>query len=121
MKDLLSILLGFFFTVTILMILFDNCSFSVGCGGKYASRRYEHMSSYPLYPAEHFTEYLKEVDEQKMDEIYPSPEPEPDVNDEQYAVVESEKTEVSPVGAPFQGDGVTYSNTGGKPFNFSVM
>jgi hypothetical protein len=38
MAELLSALLGFFFTVTILLVLFDNCSFNMGCGGKYATQ-----------------------------------------------------------------------------------
>jgi hypothetical protein len=32
MKDLLSALLGFFITITILHILLNNCSFNIGCG-----------------------------------------------------------------------------------------
>ena len=43
MKDILPALLGFFFTVTILLILFQNCSFTVGCGGKHKNKVYREM------------------------------------------------------------------------------
>jgi hypothetical protein len=33
MENLLQALLGFFFSVTILLVLLNNCAFSVGCGG----------------------------------------------------------------------------------------
>lgn len=56
MAELLSALLGFFFTVAILLVLFDNCSFNVGCGGKYATQtakwpyQMERMANYGPEP-----------------------------------------------------------------------
>ena len=38
MERLLGALLGFFFTVTILLIFLENCAFSAGCGGRYRMR-----------------------------------------------------------------------------------
>lgn len=32
MNDILSALLGFFFTVVLLLTIFENCGFSIGCG-----------------------------------------------------------------------------------------
>jgi hypothetical protein len=43
MQNLLAGLLGFFISVTILLVLLENCSFNVGCGGK--NRRMERFSN----------------------------------------------------------------------------
>lgn len=50
MERLLSGLLGFFFTVTILLVLLENCGFSFGCGGSY---KREYFNPYAM--AEGFT------------------------------------------------------------------
>jgi len=39
MNELFSSLLGFFFTVVVLLIFLENCGFSAGCGRGFRSRR----------------------------------------------------------------------------------
>ena len=127
MSDLLPALLGFFFTVTILLVLFDNCSFSMGCGKKHRNPmsmrrwdKYENMESYP-----------KEI---AMEEVAATDSPSAIDNVEGYASVDASGTgylvqptsrtmakygdnpyHEHPYGAPFHGDGEMYSNIGGVP------
>lgn len=79
MSDLLASLLGFFTTVVLLMILFQNCSFTVGCGGSHRM------------PVEHM-----DVEEEEMEEV--GTEESPDANDVQegYASIDAVGSDPEP-------------------------
>lgn len=125
----LSGILGFFFTVTLFLVLFNNCSFSFGCGKGHQSNLMEKMKVKPVMMREINTNNEKSEPPQANDNTkgyatidasgseHPQPlkmmHPQNDkpTMDEVYAMP-------PPMHPPFRGDahlGGSYTNIGGVP------